>query len=281
MQTTLDGNICFNGPRAGINFNDGFGGGHELTRTLMFNMVRETGDHGPFNSWDRQPFIHGFTRNGTAQFAQAAEVNHIHHNFIIGNYGAANCIDTDDGSSYYKMHEQLSVFGGHKTDFGGHDKQSYNSIFVYAQVYATVCWMGGIGEGFYNNTCILGPTADRVGGEYRYGSTNCGTCVRHGGAKGDKSAPCVEFGVCNQTTAGIELRGNTVHTTPYNASDGWQLVVDAADACNKNQGPLEHNPCRQILWKEWAPVVEPGSAWVQSVPSAAAVAASGRALLGF
>ena len=26
-QTTIEGNVCFNGPRAGINFNDGFGGG--------------------------------------------------------------------------------------------------------------------------------------------------------------------------------------------------------------------------------------------------------------
>ena len=50
-------NIFFNGPRAGINFNDGFGGGSNETENLLFNAVRETFDHGPFNSWDRQVYV--------------------------------------------------------------------------------------------------------------------------------------------------------------------------------------------------------------------------------
>ena len=49
--TTLNDNVCFNGPRAGVNFNDGFGGGYEMTGNLIFNTVRETGDHGPFNRY--------------------------------------------------------------------------------------------------------------------------------------------------------------------------------------------------------------------------------------
>ena len=54
----LDSNIFFNGPRAGINFNDGFGGNSTLRKNLLFNTCRESGDHGPFNSWDRQGMIH-------------------------------------------------------------------------------------------------------------------------------------------------------------------------------------------------------------------------------
>lgn len=69
-------NVCYNGPRAGININDGFGGGNVFEGNLVFNMVRleclavasrpfiplvvqvrETGDHGPLNSWDRQPYL--------------------------------------------------------------------------------------------------------------------------------------------------------------------------------------------------------------------------------
>jgi hypothetical protein len=42
--------VFFNGPRAAINFNDGFGGGSEVAYNLAFNTVRETLDHGPFNS---------------------------------------------------------------------------------------------------------------------------------------------------------------------------------------------------------------------------------------
>ena len=50
-------NLCYNGPRAGINWNDGFAGGSTVAGNLVFNMVRETGDHGPYNSWDRQPYL--------------------------------------------------------------------------------------------------------------------------------------------------------------------------------------------------------------------------------
>jgi len=68
-QSTIHQNIFFNGPRAGINFNDGMGGGNNcscflplfhrlntflVTSNLILNTCRESGDHGPFNSWDRQ-----------------------------------------------------------------------------------------------------------------------------------------------------------------------------------------------------------------------------------
>ena len=52
-QNYIGYNIFFNGPRAGINFNDGFGGASVLEKNLLFNTCRESGDHGPFNSWDR------------------------------------------------------------------------------------------------------------------------------------------------------------------------------------------------------------------------------------
>ena len=56
-QNNIKGNIFFNGPRAGINFNDGFGGGSNVTENLIFNTCRESGDHGPFKSWDRQVHV--------------------------------------------------------------------------------------------------------------------------------------------------------------------------------------------------------------------------------
>jgi hypothetical protein len=45
----LFANVGFNGPRAGVNFNDGFGGNSTLWKNLVFNFCRESGDHGPFN----------------------------------------------------------------------------------------------------------------------------------------------------------------------------------------------------------------------------------------
>lgn len=41
----FDGNVLFNGPRCGINFNDGFGGGNIVQHNLINNWVRETSDH--------------------------------------------------------------------------------------------------------------------------------------------------------------------------------------------------------------------------------------------
>ena len=43
----MSGNVFFNGPRAGINANDGFGGGDEISHNLVFSTCRESGDHGP------------------------------------------------------------------------------------------------------------------------------------------------------------------------------------------------------------------------------------------
>lgn len=79
----MSGNVFFNGPRAGINANDGFGGGDEISHNLVFSTCRESGDHGPFNSWDRQPFL-TTVRDGSASMTMAWR--EIHHNFFIDNY---------------------------------------------------------------------------------------------------------------------------------------------------------------------------------------------------
>ena len=55
--TKIERNVVFNGPRAGINLNDGFGGGTNISNNLIFNQCRESGDHGAMNSWDRTAYI--------------------------------------------------------------------------------------------------------------------------------------------------------------------------------------------------------------------------------
>ena len=39
--------------------NDGFGGDTLIQRNLLFASLLETSDHGPYNSWDRLPFLYG------------------------------------------------------------------------------------------------------------------------------------------------------------------------------------------------------------------------------
>lgn len=73
-----------NGPRAGVNINDGFGGGNVLERNLIINTCRESGDHGPFNSWDRLPFIADPLETGDGSTIPL--FNKIRSNFLMGNY---------------------------------------------------------------------------------------------------------------------------------------------------------------------------------------------------
>ena len=51
--------------------------------------------------------------------------------------------------------QNYCVYGGHKSDFDGHGKRSYNNIHVYPFVYETVCFsLSGLPlespGGFYN-----------------------------------------------------------------------------------------------------------------------------------
>jgi hypothetical protein len=114
-ETSIVGNVFFNGPRAGINANDGFGGGDEISHNLVFSTCRESGDHGPYNSWDRQPFLTDVL-DGTPSVTPAAR--EIHHNFFIDNYSPQENVDNDDGSQYYNTHHNFLVYGstGMKSD---------------------------------------------------------------------------------------------------------------------------------------------------------------------
>jgi Right handed beta helix region len=118
-KTTIRNNLMFNMPRAAINFNDMVGGGDVVERNLIFNTCRESGDHGPINSWDRQPFLTDI-RDGTHSFVPERRV--IAYNLIFANYGAAQGVDNDDGSSWYHEHHNVWYNSdGFKMDYGGHD----------------------------------------------------------------------------------------------------------------------------------------------------------------
>ena len=163
-QTELTGNVFFNGPRAGINFNDGFGGGNLIKNNLLFNMVRETSDHGPFNSWDRQPYLSRVKDGETPSLTPAVSV--ITRNFLINNYHSVWPIDHDDGSCYYNDTYNYLVYGGFK-NFLGHSKIAMFNAYVYPDFSASFkyCatsdgasrgeYASGWGDVWANNTCII------------------------------------------------------------------------------------------------------------------------------
>ena len=161
--TTVEGNVFFNGPRAALNFNDGAFGGDVVARNLFANTCRESSDHGPWNSWDRVPYI-TTNRNGPGgQASIVPRTRQVHHNFWIGNYNSQEAMDTDDGSAY--IHTFSNVFAyaanGLKSDFGGHDHVWEKNLLLYVNNcygagFTTFIWpWPGYNDGFFNNTCIF------------------------------------------------------------------------------------------------------------------------------
>ncbi len=153
-QSRIINNVFFNGPRAAVNTNDGFGGDNHMVANLLMNTCRESGDHGPWNSWDRVPYI---TKIGNGSSSIIPAFQQIHNNFIIGTYQTQEGIDTDDGSSYYNTHDNFFMYGdfGLKNDFGGHNNYHRNNVYAYIQDAWTFCCISGAYDIFANNSVVL------------------------------------------------------------------------------------------------------------------------------
>ena len=201
-QTVLKDNIFFNGPRAAFNFNDGFGGGDDISGNLLLNCVRESGDHGPWNSWSRVPYITNI-RTGKPSIIPATRK--IHGNFILANYDSQQAIDTDDGSAYYEVYDNFFAYGdnGLKSDFGGHDNVWHGNVLAYVGNCYTVFNFKGYNDAFYDNKCVF-----RTG----YGST-CGLSTGfdvHGNAVFSESG---NLTVCKTDWANWTATGHDTHST--------------------------------------------------------------------
>ena len=158
------GNLMFNMPRAAINVNDGFYGNHTLSRNVIFNTVRETSDHGPINTWDRQPYLTDAVQPGQPSLWQHS--SYIHHNVLFNNYNSFYPIDHDDGSCFYEDSYNFQVYGG-KKNYLGHSKMDHHEIYVYPDTKSSqgtgVCiadqapsrGSSGWNETWVENTCIL------------------------------------------------------------------------------------------------------------------------------
>jgi hypothetical protein len=159
------GNLIFNIPRAGISINDGFYGNHSISYNIIFNTVRETGDHGPINSWDRQPYLTDAVQAGLPSLWQ--HVSYIHHNTLFNNYRSVWPIDHDDGSCFYEDSYNFLVYGG-KKNYLGHSKTDHHEIYVYSDMvagdfgsnnclndYNPTPGLSGWNETWINNICTL------------------------------------------------------------------------------------------------------------------------------
>jgi len=152
-------NHIYNTPRAGINVNNGMYGGHVFALNDVHDTVRETSDHGPFNSYGRDRYWcqhvnhpgyvppgqaphHGPTNHSFGPFAviakDAKETSVICSNRFaatrLGNNprpGVQFGIDLDDGSSNYDVYRNLGVGMSIKTLCCSYCK-FHDNVFVRA-----------------------------------------------------------------------------------------------------------------------------------------------------
>ena len=124
MSITVRHCSIYDVPRAGINICDGCWGGHTIEYCDVFDTVKETGDHGSFNSWGRDRFwlpSTNATSNRVAANPDLPLLDVIKPITIANSRWQCNHgwdIDLDDGSSNYHIFNNLLLNGGLKNREG-------------------------------------------------------------------------------------------------------------------------------------------------------------------
>ncbi len=147
-------------PRAGINIGDGCWGGHLIEHCDVFDTVLETGDHGSFNSWGRDRYWHPDVRLVDQQVAadpalpllDMIEPTTLRHNRWRCDHGWD--VDLDDGSSHYRIHDNLLLNGGLKLR-EGYQRIVTNNVIVNNSLHPHV-WFAQSGDIFTHNI-VMGP----------------------------------------------------------------------------------------------------------------------------
>jgi len=132
--------------RAGINVSEGTFGGHLIEFCDVFDTVRETGDHGSFNSWGRDRFW-GLKDAPVADLPKLALLDAVTPTVIRNNRWRCDHgwdVDLDDGSSNYEIYNNLFLKGGLKLREGFH-RRVWNNIAVNNSLHPHV-WYDDSGD---------------------------------------------------------------------------------------------------------------------------------------
>lgn len=148
-------NSIYQTSRAGINIGDGAFGGHIIEFNDVFNTVRETGDHGSFNSWGRDRFWAPERKYMDSLAAAHPELilldaqkqTIIRNNRFRCDHGWD--IDLDDGSSNYHIYNNLCLNGGLKLREGFY-RIVENNIMINNSFHPHV-WFKNSGDVFERN----------------------------------------------------------------------------------------------------------------------------------
>lgn len=152
---TVSHNTIYNVPRSGINVNEGTWGGYIIEYNDVFNTVKETGDHGSFNSWGRDRYWQADKKKLDSIVAANPEIAllDVVKPIILRN-NRFRCdhgwdIDLDDGSSNYIIYNNLCLNGGIKLREGV-NRIVENNIMVNSSFHPHV-WFKNSGDVFRHN----------------------------------------------------------------------------------------------------------------------------------
>lgn len=152
---TVSHNSIYDTPRAGINVSEGTWGGHIIEYNDVFDTVKETGDHGAFNSWGRDRFWHSSYNkmDSLARTEPALILADVVAGITLRN-NRFRCdrgwdIDLDDGSSNYYIYNNLCLNGGLKLREGFY-RVVENNILINNTFHPHV-WFKNSGDVFARN----------------------------------------------------------------------------------------------------------------------------------
>ncbi|HEV2437785.1 MAG TPA: PDZ domain-containing protein [Verrucomicrobiae bacterium] len=142
-------------PRAGINLGDGCWGGDVIEFCDVFDTVKETGDHGSFNSWGRDRYWLPDPGEVNARVKQAPDLPLLDAvKPVILRNNRWRCdhgwdIDLDDGSANYVITNNLCLNGGIKNR-EGYRRIVENNVIADSTYYPQV-WLANSGDVFEHN----------------------------------------------------------------------------------------------------------------------------------
>jgi hypothetical protein len=125
-KNTIRHNTIHTMPRAGINSNDGCWSGHLVEGNWVYDVVRETSDHGPFNAWGRDRNAI-FQSDPNMTKLDAVDTTTIQNNRLESPTPMFG-VDLDDDASNYMVTNNLLIGGGFKVQWDRYNTYTNNVL---------------------------------------------------------------------------------------------------------------------------------------------------------
>lgn len=211
---TVSHNTIYDVPRAGINVSEGTWGGHIIEYNDVFNTVKESGDHGSFNSWGRDRYWHPDKKlmdsivetNYDLALLDVVKPIILRNNRMRCDHGWD--IDLDDGSSNYQIYNNLCLNGGIKLREGV-NRVVENNIMINNTFHPHV-WFKNSNDVFRHNIVSSGYLPIRVpvwGKETDYNAFPDSVSLNAARDRGtDKNSVCGDLNFVNPQGGDFRLK---------------------------------------------------------------------------